>query len=140
MGEEMRCRGRSVMGDGLSVCLAAIALVLAVPMTASSATPIRECGNYGWPRGHRGDRPIFTFRPIEGAGTYNITTRVSPCRTAYRIIRRVQGRTYRRYCNRDATRCRVLRFTCREVRGGHEFSDMRCTGEGNRVVRWQSGA
>jgi hypothetical protein len=41
-----------------------IAVVLLAAAAAPASAAVRQCGNYGFPEGHRGDKPIFTQRPI----------------------------------------------------------------------------
>ena len=36
---------------------------------------VMSCGNYGYPEGYSGERPIFTRKPIVGAGVENIRVR-----------------------------------------------------------------
>jgi hypothetical protein len=124
-------------GHALLSCALA-AMVGLLPVNAYGAAPIRECGNYGWTEDGQG--PKFTFEEIDGAGTWNITTRVASCRTARRVHRR-WSRDDGRYCNAPRfTRCRILRFDCRRIASGYEWADWRCTRAGGRVVRWQTGA
>ena len=102
---------------------------LAAPAQGAS---IRECGNYGWPSDYTGSHPIFTYRQIDGAGTYNITSRVLTCAEARRVVRGADR--VRRF------RARVRGLRCRLVDQGWEYTDVRCTGTRGRVVRWQSRA
>ena len=70
------------------LALAVVLLSLAAGPAAADGAQARECGNYGYPDGHGGDRPIFTGEPIVGAGVYDIRTKVAVCRTARRMVRR----------------------------------------------------
>lgn len=111
-----------------SACVLALIglLMLAVSGTARAAAPIHECGNWGWAA--NGDGPKWTYRPIQGAGTYNVTSRVVRCRTARRVaLHAYPGNHYRRW-------------RCRYVSRAEEFADVRCTKSGGRVVRYQAGA
>ncbi len=56
----------------LTALVAALFAVLAAP---ASAQERHSCGNYGYPEGSRGDKPIFTDEPIVGAGVEDIRTR-----------------------------------------------------------------
>jgi hypothetical protein len=69
----------------LAAVIALLALPAASHATNARTTPVRDCGNYGFLPS--GSRPVFTQREIEGAGTYDITARVSTCRTARRVVR-----------------------------------------------------
>jgi len=113
-----------------AVCLASVA---AAP---ASAAPVRECGNYGHPEGHSGDRPIFTSEDIVGAGVYDIRTKVARCRTARRMVRAFWNGRWGR-CDPG---CRRGRFRCRNRQIGDEVAVMRCTASGSRVVRFEYGA
>lgn len=118
----MRTRGtRAALG--LAIGLIA---VLAAPVASSSASAIRECGNYGFTADGRG--PMWTYRAVEGAGTYNVTSRVVHCRTA----RRVALHAYPHHAYRG--------WSCRYVSRAEEYADIRCTKPGGRVVRFQAGA
>ena len=118
-----------------------IAAVLAVAAFASaggsaSAAPLTDCGNYGYPEGDPGGKPVFTKEDIVGAGVYDIRTRAVRCRTARRMVRRFWNGRWGR-C--DPT-CRRGRFRCRDRQTGDEVSLMRCTAPGGRVVRFVYGA
>ena len=101
-------------------------LILAVSGAARAAAPIHECGNWGWTAD--GDGPKWTYRPIQGAGTWNVTSRVVGCRTARRVA--LHAYPHHRYRG----------WHCRYVSRGEEFADVRCTKSGGRVVRYQAGA
>lgn len=117
----------------LASTVLAVVLAAAAPV---SAAPLRECGNYGYPEGHQGDKPVFTSEPIVGGGIYDIRTRVAACRTARRMVRRFWSG---RWGKCDPT-CRRGRFSCRNRRIGDEVWIMRCTAAGGRVVRFEYGA
>jgi len=115
--------------------LLALALVLA---TAGSATavPVKQCGNYGFPEGHTGSKPIFTSEDIAGAGVSDIVTKVARCRTARRMVRRF----WAGHWGECAPVCRRGSFRCRDRQLGEEFFRMRCTASRGRVVRFHFGA
>ena len=46
-----------------------------------------SCGNYGYPEGYKGDHPIFTRKPIVGAGVENIRVREITCRRGRRMVK-----------------------------------------------------
>jgi hypothetical protein len=117
----------------LALAVLAAALVTAAP---AAAAPLRECGNYGYPEGHMGDKPVFTSEPIVGGGIYDIRTRVAACRTGRRMVRRFWAG---RWGQCDPT-CRRGRFRCRNRRIGDEVWTMRCTAGGGRVARFEYGA
>ena len=126
----MRMSTRTALG----LALAAAWLGSAVP--AAAAAPLRDCGNYGYPEGYGGDRPIFTQKEIVGAGVYDIQTRVARCRTARRMVRRFWAGRWGD-CTPGCTRGS---FTCRDRRLGDEVFRMRCTASRGRVVRFEYGA
>jgi hypothetical protein len=90
---------------------------------AQGADRIRECGDYA---------------PGGGAGVYNITTRVTPCRIARRMARRF----YRGEWDvpRDSRPFWHGDYYCRNRRIASELWDLRCASSHGRVVRWQHGA
>jgi hypothetical protein len=118
-----------------AIVAAALAVALFAPAQASAAL-LKECGNYGSPEGHGGDRPIFTFEQIVGAGVYDIRTRVARCRTARRMVRRFWAGRW----GECSPRCRRGRFRCRDRQTGDEVAVMRCTAPGGRPVRFEYGA
>ena len=66
--------------------------------------------------------------PIDGAGSYNLSTRNVSCRTARRFEGRYRGPgSY------------YPRWRCREI-NDYEFSDVRCVASRGRVIHWQAGA
>jgi hypothetical protein len=108
----------------------------AVAAGPAAAAPPRDCGNYGYPEGYAGDKPIFTQKQIVGAGVYDIQTRVARCRTARRMVRRFWAGRWG-----DCTPgCRRGSFTCLDRRLGDELFRMRCTASRGRVVRFEYGA
>ncbi len=122
----------------LTLVVAVLAATLLTPSLAAAA-PIREC-NMAWDglRWYYGsDR-----NKIQGYRADNFTTRVATCGTARKVFRasnRIKANSEREYW-RKAARLRAAgrRWRCVEVADAHEFSDVRCTGRGGRVVRWQS--
>jgi hypothetical protein len=117
----------------LIVVTACLPAALAAP---AAAAPLRECGNYGYPEGHQGDKPIFTQKEIVGAGVYDIQTRVARCRTARRMVRRFWAGRW----GKCTPGCRRGSFICRDRRLGDELFRMRCTASRERVVRFEYGA
>lgn len=103
---------------------AALMAVLAASAGAASGRVI-ECGNWG---DHGDGRMRWGMSDIYGAGIYNVTTRRVSCRTARRFVRRYRG-----------TDTYFPKWDCREI-NRFEFSDVRCTASGSRVIRWQAGA
>jgi hypothetical protein len=67
-------------------------------------------------------------RDVSGAGIYNVTTRKVPCSVTRPFVRRYRG-----------TDSYYPRWRCRET-NDYEYSDVRCTASGGRVIHWQSGA
>jgi hypothetical protein len=118
-----------------------VAALLAATVVASTAVPasaaeVKKCGNYGFPEGYDGHKPIFTPEEIVGGGIYDIRTRVARCRTARRMVRRFWAG---RWGDCDPT-CRRGRFRCRNRQTGDEVWVMRCRAKGDRVVRFEYGA
>ena len=101
-----------------------------------AAAQVRACGNYGYPEGHSGDRPVFTNEPIVGAGVYDIRTKVAPCATARRMVRTFWNGRW----GDCRPACRRGSFRCRNRRIGDEVWIMRCTASRGRVVRFEYGA
>jgi hypothetical protein len=119
----------------LATAFLAVALTLAASGSAS-AIPVKQCGNYGFPEGHTGSKPIFTFEEIFGAGVYDIVTKVARCRTARRMVRRFWAGRWG-----DCTPgCRRGSFRCRDRQLGEEVARKRCTASRGRVVRFEYGA
>ena len=116
------------------VLLFALLLLCSPAATASGASAaIRECGAFDGVRFVPDDE-------MEGAGVYNITTRVATCRRARKIVRRYWN-DFSSWCDRSSSVCTVgWGFSCRRTRLGEEYSDARCTASRGRVVRFQYGA
>jgi hypothetical protein len=107
-------------------CISAATILLSAAPASRGSGKIHECGNYGFTAD--GDGPKWTYRQLEGAGTYNVTSRVVRCRTARRVaLHAYPGKRYRGW-------------RCRYVSHAEEFADVRCTKRGGRVVRYQAGA
>jgi hypothetical protein len=122
----------------LSVVLAAaVASVMAAP---AAAQQVRSCGNYGYPEGYRGDKPIFTNKPVVGAGVDHIRTRVISCRRGRRVVKAFWNDQF--VCNADGTRCTYGSFRCGNRQLGEELWLMRCFGKDDhaRMVRFRYGA
>jgi hypothetical protein len=115
-----------------------VVLLLAVGAAPASAQEVRSCGNYGYPEGHRGDNPIFTQKPIVGAGVENIRTRVIGCRRGRRMVKAFWNDGFN--CNPNGTRCTYGSFTCRNRRLGDELWLMRCFSSGERMLKFRFGA
>jgi len=114
-------------------------LIAALVLLAVSATPAAaaDCGNYGFPRGHQGNDPIFTQKEIVGAGVFDIRTRRTRCRpTARRMVRRFWAGEWGR-CNPI---CQRGGYRCRSSQLGDEFFRMTCNASRNRRVRFEFGA
>jgi hypothetical protein len=92
---------------------------------AAAAARIRECGNYA---------------PGGGAGVFNITTRVTPCRVARRMARNFYRGRWTNVPRRSGGPFRRGPYRCINRRLGYELADLRCTASRGRVVRWQHGA
>ncbi len=89
---------------------------LTIPSGAAAA-PIRECGQ-------------LTHRLA-----FNITTRNVSCFEARRVVRRWSNTVAQ-----SGGSGRVRGLYCRYRSTGYESGDIRCTGSGSRVVRWQTGS
>jgi hypothetical protein len=118
----------------IAIIAVAVAGALTVPATAQAA-PILECGQNT--TGH------WSYGKPTGAGVWNLTTRNVRCGYArgfvYRAHRgwRSGGRPW--YVHYGHWRNPA--FTCRELHGGWEFSDIRCTARrGRLVIHWQTGS
>ena len=117
----------------LSIVIAALVLLAVSAAPAAAA----DCGNYGFPRGHQGDKPVFTQKEIFGAGVFDIRTQRTRCRpTARRMVRRFFAGEWGA-CNPV---CRRGGYTCRVRQLGDEFSRMTCNASRNRRVRFEFGA
>jgi hypothetical protein len=119
--------------------LAALAagLLLAIPASAY-AQERHSCGNYGYPEGHGGDRPIFTDEPIIGAGVEDIRTRVIGCRKGRRMVKAFWNGHFD--CGPNGVRCTYFSFRCRNRRLGDEYWLMRCFASGDRMLKFRFGA
>jgi hypothetical protein len=114
----------------------AISVLVLLAVSAAPAAAA-DCGNYGFPRGHQGDRPVFTQKEIFGAGVFDIRTQRTRCRpTARRMVRRFWAGEWGR-CNAV---CRRGGYTCRTRQLGDEFFRMTCDASRNRRVRFEFGA
>jgi hypothetical protein len=116
--------------------IALAALCVAAPASASGAQ-VRDCGNYGYPEGYDGSKPIFTDEDIVGAGVYDIRTKVTRCRPA---ARRMVRRFWNGRWGECDPGCRRGSFRCRNRQIGDEVWIMRCTASRGRVVRFEYGA
>ena len=99
------------------VVVCVVALALLTP-SATSAAPVRGCGD------------------LASRAAYNITTRKVHCEKARMIVRR-WGNTAALENRGDG---QVLDLECNFQSLGIEYGDIRCTGDGGRVVHWQTGA
>jgi hypothetical protein len=109
---------------------AAVTAIAALALPgAASASPIRECGNYGWIEEE--EATGWTYGEIDGAGIFNVTTRGVSCRYARKFVLSWNGQVGRRH-HRG--------FSCRYVSEEYEYADIRCTRRPGRVIRWQTGA
>jgi len=117
----------------LAIVIAALVLLAVGAGPAAAA----DCGNYGFPRGHPGDEPIFTQKEIVGAGVFDIRTQRTRCRpTARRMVRRFWDGKWGRcnpVCQRGGYRCRTRQL-------GDEFFRMTCNASRNRRIRFEFGA
>jgi hypothetical protein len=103
----------------------------------ASAAQVRDCGNYGYPEGYDGSKPIFTQEDIVGAGVYDIRAKVTRCRPA---ARRMVRRFWNGRWGECDPGCRRGSFRCRNRQTGDEVWIMRCTASRGRVVRFEYGA
>ena len=113
-----------------------LAAVTTAPATAAAV--VRHCGNYGFPKGHDGDDPIFTSKPIVGAGVEDIRVRVIGCRKGRRMVKAFWNDGFN--CNDDGTRCTFGSFRCRNRRLGEELWLMRCFASNDRMLKFRFGA
>jgi hypothetical protein len=116
--------------------VAVAVLSLALALGGAGPAAAADCGNYGFPRGHGGDKPIFTQREIVGAGVFDIRTQVARCRTARRMVRRFWAGRW----GDCSPGCRRGSFRCRDRRLGDEFFRMTCRASRDRLVRFEFGA
>jgi hypothetical protein len=121
---------------------ARLAIGLALVGAALPAAPAEAkrytCGNYGYPEGHQGDRPVFTREPIVGAGVEGIRTRDLRCRKARPMVRAFWNGRFD--CNENGTRCTYFTFRCRNRRLGDEYWAMRCSSPNGRLLAFRFGA
>jgi hypothetical protein len=138
--QAMRTKPSSLRRTRIGFALAAVILaaVCLIPTITASAAPIRNCGNYGYPKGYRGKEPIFTHKEIVGAGVYKIRTRVARCTTARRMVRAFWSGRWD--CDGDGQVCRRGSYRCRNRQLGEEHAVMRCNASRGRVVRFEYGA
>jgi hypothetical protein len=124
------------------VWLAVAAAALLTSLTAGPADALvrHPCGNYGYPAGYKGDDPIFTRKPIVGAGVEDIRTRVIGCRKGRRMVRAFWNGRFD--CNASGTRCRYFSFRCARRTLGDELWLMRCFSSVDRdkMLKFRFGA
>src|SRR5215210_1589330 len=117
----------------------ALSVLVALTIPAASAAPVvRDCGNYGFPKGHHGDKPIFTDKPIVGAGVEDIRVRVIGCRRGRHMVKAFWNDGFN--CNADGTRCTFGSFRCRNRRLGEELWLMRCFASNDRMLKFRFGS
>lgn len=107
--------GTTVLLVNLAIVM--VSLIAPLSSTAAYTAPIRECGDLA----HR-----YAF---------NITTRQASCREGRRVVRR-----WNRTAAQQGGSGRVRGLYCRYRDIGYEAGDIRCTGSGGRVVRWQTAS
>jgi hypothetical protein len=123
----------------LLVLTALGAVLLLVLPAAALAQERHSCGNYGYPEGYDGERPIFTDEPIVGAGVEGIRTRTIGCRKGRRMVKAFWNGRFD--CNESGLRCTYYSFTCRNRRLGDEYWLMRCFGrDRDRMLKFRFGA
>ena len=120
------------------VAAAAACLLFVLPAAPASAQERHSCGNYGYPEGSGGKKPIFTDDPIVGAGVEDIRTRVIGCRKARRMVKAFWNGRFD--CNRTGLRCTYYSFTCRNRRLGEEYWLMRCFASKERMLKFRFGS
>ena len=124
------------------VWLAATVAALLTALTAGPASALvrHSCGNYGYPKGYKGEDPVFTTKPIVGAGVENIRTRVIGCRKGRRMVRAFWNDRF--VCNGKGTRCTYGSYRCGNRRLGEELWLMRCFDSTNldRMLKFRYGA
>ena len=122
----------------LSVAIGSVAAALMAGPAA--AAEVRPCGNYGYPKSYGGEDPIFTRKPIVGAGVDQIRVREISCRKGRRVVKAFWNDRF--VCNGDGTRCTYDSFRCGNRRLGEELWLMRCFGKDDheRMVRFRYGA
>ncbi len=124
------------------VWLAATVAALLTALTAGPASALvrHSCGNYGYPKGYKGEDPVFTAKPIVGAGVENIRTRVIGCRKGRRMVRAFWNDRF--VCNGKGTRCTYGSYRCGNRRLGEELWLMRCFDSTSldRMLKFRYGA
>ena len=124
------------------VWLAAAVAALLAGLTAAPASALvrHSCGNYGYPAGYMGEDPIFTTKPIVGAGVENIRTRVIGCRKGRRMVKAFWNDRF--VCNAKGTRCTYGSYRCGIRSLGEELWLMRCFDSRNRdrMLKFRYGA
>jgi hypothetical protein len=120
--------------------LSAACLLVGVLAAPAAAQQRHSCGNYGYPAGHQGDRPVFTSEPIVGAGVEGIRTRVIGCPKARRMVRAFWNGRFD--CNQSGLRCSYGSFRCHNRRLGDEYWLMRCfsSRDRDRMLKFRFGA
>ena len=118
--------------------MAAASLLFAVPATPASAQERHSCGNYGYPEGSGGDKPIFTDEPIVGAGVEDIRTRVIGCPKARRMVKAFWNGRFK--CGPKGLRCTYYSFRCANRRLGEEYWLVRCFASRERMLKFRFGA
>jgi hypothetical protein len=120
--------------------LAASLMVCAMTAPAASAQERHSCGNYGYPEGYSGEDPIFTSKPIVGAGVENIRTRAIGCRRGRRMVKAFWNDRF--VCNAKGTRCTYGTYRCGNRRLGEELWLMRCfdSRDRDRMLKFRFGA
>jgi hypothetical protein len=122
------------------VTLSVICLAAGVAAAPAAAQERHSCGNYGYPEGHEGDRPVFTDERILGAGVEDIRTREIGCRKGRRMVRAFWNGRFN--CDANGNRCTYFSFRCRNRRLGEEYWLMRCfkTGDRDKMLKFRFGA
>ena len=116
-----------------ALLFASLMLCVVAPDAPGASAAIRECGAFDGARFVPDDE-------LQGAGVYNITTRVATCRRARKIVRRYWT-SHSKWCGRNSSTCAIgWGYTCRDTRLGVENYDTRCTASRGRVVRFQHGS
>jgi hypothetical protein len=104
--------------------LIATVVVLAGTTNEVAAASINECGRI----------------PSNGYSVFNITTRVTSCRTARRMARRYYNGDWDNVPRRPGRTFQRGSYTCSYRLEGYEGIDMRCTATGGRVVRFHASS
>lgn len=120
--------------------IALMATLLALPAAPAAAQQVRACGNYGYPEGYAGDRPVFTREPIVGAGVEGIRVRAMRCAKGRRMVRAFWNGRFD--CNESGLRCTYFSFRCANRRLGDEYWLARCfkSGDRDRMLKFRFGA